>query len=106
MVNAPSLTKNNKEEYVEYVDNIIHACLPDEAQQPELYNLVKTYQLHRHSKTCRKYKNLACRFHFGKFFSKHTIVAEPLSSHIPENERIIHLQKRKEILRKVKEYIN
>ena len=75
MVNAASLTKNNREEYVEYVGNIIHACLPDEAQQPELYNLVKTYQ--------RKYKNQACRFHSGKIFSKHTIVAEPLSSDIP-----------------------
>ena len=106
MVNAPSFTKSNKEEYVKYVDNIVHAYLPDEAQQPELYNLVKTYQLHRHSKTCRKYKNQACRFHFGKFFSKRTIVAEPLSSDIPENERIILLQERKEILTKVKEYIN
>ena len=106
MVNAPSLTKSNKEEYIEYVDNIIHAILPDEMEEPKLYNLVKTYQLHRHSKTCRKYKNQVCRFHFGKFFSKRTIVAEPLASDIPEDERMMQLQKRKEILSKVKEYIN
>ena len=106
MVNAPTLTKDNKEEYIEFVDNIIHAVLPDENEQPELYNLVKTYQMHRHSKTCRKYKNQACRFHFGKLFSKRTIVAEPLPSDIPESEKVLILQKRKEIVSKVKEYIN
>ena len=45
-------------------------------EKPELHELVKLYQLHRHSKTFRKYKNEACRFKFGKFFSKETLVAE------------------------------
>ena len=38
MVNATSLTKTRKEEYNQYVDNIIHALLPDEMEEPKLYN--------------------------------------------------------------------
>ena len=70
VANAPVLTSNIKEEYVAFVDQIVHAFLPDRNENPELQNLVKLYQLHRHSRTCRKYKNESCRFKFGKFFSK------------------------------------
>ena len=68
--NAPVLTSNNKEEYVVFVDQIVHEFLPDRNENPELHNLVKLYQLHRHLRTCRKYKNEPYRFKFGKFFSK------------------------------------
>ena len=44
--NAPVLTSNNKEEYVAFVDQIVHAILPDRNENPELHNLVKLYQLH------------------------------------------------------------
>ena len=70
VANATVLTSNNKEEYVAFVDQIVHAFLPDRNENPELHNLVKLFQLHRHSKTCRKYKNELCRFKFGKFLSK------------------------------------
>ena len=75
-------------------------------EKPELHELVKLYQLHRHSKTCRKYKNETCRFKFGKFFSKETLVAEPLLESMPEEVKVLVLSKRKEILLKVKDYIN
>ena len=106
MVNAPTLTKDNREEYIAFVHNVIHAVLPHKAEQPELYKLVTTYQLHRHFKTCRKYKNESCQFQFGRFFSKRTIVAEPLPSNIPENDKVIILENRKQLLSKVKDYIN
>lgn len=64
---------------------------------------MKLPQLHRHSKTCLKYKNEACRFHFGKLFSKQTIVVKPLRSDLPENVKDLVLIKRKEILNKVKD---
>ena len=64
------------------------------------------YQLHRHSRTCRKYRNEACRFKFGKFFSKETLAAEPLPESVPEEVTVLVLTKRKEILLKVKDYIN
>ena len=72
--NAPILTESTVDEYVSFIDNIVHATLPSENTDPELHELVKLYQLHRHSKTCLKYKNEACRFQCGKLFSKQRIV--------------------------------
>ena len=63
------------------------------------------YELHRHSKTCRKYKNKACTFKFGKFLSKETLVAEPLPESMPEEVKVLVLSKRRKILLKVKGYI-
>ena len=106
VVNAPTLTKDDKEEYITFADNVIHAVLPHEAEQPELYKLVATYHMHRHSKTCCKYKNESCQFQFGTFFSKRIIAAEPLPSNMPENDKLIILENRKQLLSKVKDYIN
>ena len=60
VANTPILTSKNKEEYVAFVDPTVHAFLPDRNENPELCNLVKLYQLHRLSRTCRKYKNESC----------------------------------------------
>jgi hypothetical protein len=62
---------------------------------------VKTYQTHNHSKTCRKYKNVACRFNFGQFFTDRTIVAEPLAEDMDEEIKSNILSKRKEIVSKL-----
>ena len=61
---AHVLTSKNEEDYVAFVDQIVRAFLPDRNENPELHNLVKLYQLHRHSRTRRKYKNEPCRFKF------------------------------------------
>ena len=82
---------------MEFIDSYVQAYLPNKETEPELHELVKTYQKHNHSKTCRKYKNISCRFNFGQFFTKRTIVAEPLNkdldeeikSNIPDRRRII-----------------
>ena len=102
VADAPVSTSNNKEEYVAFVDQIVHASLPERNENPELHNLVKLYQLHRHSGTCRKYKNEPCRFKFRKFFSKETLVVE----NIPEEIKVLVLCKRNNILDKVRDYIN
>ena len=52
------------------VDAIISTDLPDPAYDTVLYELVKTYQVHHHSKSCKKYKDGKCRFHFGRFFTE------------------------------------
>ena len=62
--------------------------------------------LHNHSKTCRKYKNVACRFNFGEFFTDRTIVAEPLAEDMDEEIKSNILTRRKEILSKVKQKID
>ena len=95
VMNAPVLNSDNKEEYVAFVDQIVHAFLPDRNENPELHELVKLYQLHRHSKTCRKYKNEVCRFKFGKFFTKETLVGEPLPGSMAEEMKVLVLRKKK-----------
>ena len=105
-MNAPALNADNKEEYVAFVDQILHAFLPDRNENPELHELVKLYQLHRHSRTRRKYKNEVCRFKFGKIFPKKMLVAEPLPDSMPEEMKVLVLRKRSEILQKVKDYVN
>ena len=56
----------------------MHSYLKKKKEKLELHELVKLYQLHW------KYENEACRFKFGKFFSKETLVSEPLPESIPE----------------------
>ena len=81
---CPELTNNTKDAYIDYIDQRVHAYLPDKETDSQLYDLVKTYQTHNHSKTCRKYKNVECRFNFGQFFTDNTIVAEPLPEDMDE----------------------
>ena len=71
-----------------------------------MFELVKTYQIHRHSKTCRKYRNEKCRFRFGKFFTNKTIIAQPLADSVPPDVKLQKMQQRNNILKKVKNYID
>ena len=68
--------------------------------------MVNFYQRHTHSKTCRKYKHIKCRFNFGQFFTNRTIIAEPLPDDIADELKQPILEKQKEILTSVKEKIN
>ena len=54
IVNVPTLTKDNKEEYIGFVANITHVTLPHETEQPELYKLVTTYRCSRPEMFCKK----------------------------------------------------
>ena len=71
-----------------------------------MFELVKTYQIHRHSKTCRKYRNDKCRLRFGKFFTNKTIIAQPLADSVPPDVKLQKMQQRNNILKKVKNYID
>ena len=103
---CPKLTSDNKEVYVQFIDNHVQAYLPNEETEPELHELVKTYQKHNHSKTCRKYKNISCRFDFGQFFTNRTIIAEPLNKDLDEAMKINILERRTQILTSVKQKID
>ena len=91
-----------------FVDQIFHAFLLDRNENAELHNLIKLYQLHKHSRTCRKYKNEFCRFKFRTFLSlsKKTVVAELLPENMPETIKVLVLRKRNGILDKVRDYIS
>ena len=73
VLNSPKWTKSSIEEYTSWVDNAVRTDLPDPCSDPDLFELVKPYQIHRHSRTYRKYRNEKCRFHFGKFFTNRAI---------------------------------
>ena len=78
---------------------LVYAHLPIENENHDSQELVKLYQLHKHSTTCYKYRYNGCRFHFSKFFSNETIVAKPLSSVMSGNMKHSALSKRKDILK-------
>ena len=75
-------------------------------ENSELFHLVATYQVHSHSKSCRKYKNERCRYHFGMFFTDRTIIALPLQEDLPEDLKNSILNERERILKTVKQYID
>ena len=91
---------------MEYIDRHVLADLPSIETDPELHDHVSRYERHSHSKTCRKYKNIPCRFNFVLFFTSRTVVAEPLSDHLDKQQRITTLKMRGEILASVKEKID
>lgn len=103
---CPKLTHETKQDYIDFIDTHVQAYLPDIKTDRELYELVATYQKHSHSKTCRKYKNIPCRFNFGHFFTKRTVVAEPLSDELDEEVKTDMLTRRNKILRLVKEEVD
>ena len=90
---CPELTCENEEAYVRYIDKHVQASVPDRETNFELYDLVLMYQKHSHSRTCKKYKNISCKFNFGQFFTNETVVSKPL------------LKRRNDILCAVKEKI-
>ncbi|XP_066911584.1 uncharacterized protein [Clytia hemisphaerica] len=100
---APTLTHENIDEYRDFVDRVVKCDLPED-KESELYKLVTTYQVHRHSKSCRKYKNQPCRYHFGRFFTERTIIAKPIDPSVSNRDEI--LKERKTILSPVKKYID
>ena len=50
----------------------MQAYLPDRDTDTELYELIKKYQTHSYSKTCRTYENIACRLNFSQFVTDST----------------------------------
>ena len=104
---CPKLASETKEACIEFIDKHVQAYLPNKEDNPELHDLVNFYQKHAHSKTCRKYKNIKCRFNFGQFFTNRTIIiAEPLPDDLGDELKQPILKKQKEILTSVKEKIN
>ena len=103
---CPTLTHDNIEAYTEFVDKHVQAYLPNKDDDSKLHELAATYQKHTHSKTCRKYKNIPCRFSFGQFFTQKTLVAKPLLDDFSEEVKNSTLSRRADILRTVKTKIN
>ncbi|XP_066921397.1 uncharacterized protein [Clytia hemisphaerica] len=98
--------EDGKEKYIDHIDSVISANVPDREESPELWNLVTKYQIHSHSRTCSKYRKNECRFKFGKLFCKRTILSEPLPEGLPETEKHDILVARNNVIQTVQEYID
>ena len=72
---------------MQFLNSFISTDLPNEETELVTFNLVNQYQTHSHSNTCRKYKNIPCRFNFGRFFTDRTICAEPQPKDINDIEK-------------------
>ena len=62
---APKIDEDddsNDDEVVDFIDKYITCSLPDKDSFPDLYELVKKLQTHRHKATCKKKKSVTCRF--------------------------------------------
>ena len=50
VIGAPILSTTSEDEYVAFIDNIIKCELPNPQERSRLFELVRTYQTHSHSK--------------------------------------------------------
>ena len=71
-----------------------------------MFTLVKTFQIHSHSRTCWKYKKNKCRFSYVRFFSDRTIISKPLDYSLSSEQKSDMMNWRRTVLGKVKEHIN
>ena len=85
---------------------ITRTDLLDADKDPELFDLVKNYQIHRHSQTCQIFKNKSYRFHCGRYFTDHTIITDSLASNVAADVKVSLMEKRNKALDKVKKYID
>ena len=85
ILDSPHLSQETKNDYIKFVDSVIRVDFPNEEKEPELHRLVSQYQIHKHSNSCRKYKNVPCRFNYGRYFTEKTIIAEPSPTNLNEN---------------------
>ena len=69
-------------------------------------NLLKRAKYIIIQRLARKYRNKKCRFHFGKFFTTRSIIAQPLKDFVPDYIKRAEMKYRNTILKEVKYYID
>ena len=71
----------------EFVEKTRNAQLDDHFNDPEPFELVKTYHVHSHSRTCWKYNKNECHFSYGRYFTEKTFTAKLLYSKFSNDEK-------------------
>ena len=66
ILDSPKISDETKYKY--FLGETISALLPHPEYEHELFELVKLYQIHSHSRTCWKYKETNAGFHMGVSF--------------------------------------
>ena len=65
----------------------------------DVVKIAREVNIHRHTKTCRKY-NQECRFNYPRYPSHKTIICQPFKG--SKNEKDKHFKKYDEILKKIR----
>ena len=75
--NAPVYGQSSSEDIEGFVKKYISCTLPDEQEDPELHEIVKSVQTHRkkHSKSCKK-GGKECRFNYPRCVSTETVLVD------------------------------
>ena len=96
----------NEDAHIEFIEKTIHSHLRDHLNNPELFELVKTSQVHAESKTCWKYNKNECQFSYGRYFTDKTVTAKPLDRKFSDDEKQEVLTWRNVLLKQVKSYVD
>ena len=91
---------------IEFIEKTINAQSPDNLNNPETFELLKTYQVNAHSKTCCKQNKNECQLFSGRYFIEMAIIAKPLPLKFSDDEKQKLLTQRNTLLRKVKSYFD
>jgi hypothetical protein len=87
----------NTEEGIAFIDNIISCRLPPVSEDPDMHELVKRNQNHRHTHTCYKKDSNNCRFAFPRQVCPKTrIISQTSDEFIRSGGRICLLERRSE----------
>ena len=98
-----------KDENGDYIDEKVSemidtwiSCSLDTGDK-ELDKLVAEVNVHGHTNSCQKGKQIGCRFNYPKLPSKRTLIAYPISPDLNDEEKKKELKRSKAILIKVKD---
>ena len=101
-----------KDENGDYIDEKVSemidtwiSCSLDTGDK-ELDKLVAEVNVHGHTNSCQKGKQIGCRFNYPKLPSKRTLIAYPISPDLNDEEKKKELKRSKAILIKVKDRLD
>ena len=90
--NELRLTDEETSLVTRFADKFISVSLED----PETVDIVKQVNIHHHTRSCRKFGNTSCRFHYPQFPFDETLLA------IPAKVRMENVEARKQMMKEVK----
>ena len=96
----------NEAAYIYLIEKAINAQLSNHLKDPKVFELVKAYQVHAHSRTCWKYSKNECRLSYRRYFTEGEILAKPLDCRFSSDEKQKVLAWRNTLLRQVKSYVD
>ena len=74
---APKIDTDTDEECIAFINKYISCAIPNPDEDKELYDLVRSRQIHHHTRTCKKNKRKSCRFGYPRPPSPETLISRP-----------------------------